>query len=76
MILDEINTKLNEALATTTFQPARLSVEQADTLIEDAQYMADSELNAGSDNDSDNQEIREGDGLTEIINKKEFRHIR
>jgi len=38
--------------------------------------MADSELNAGSDNDSDNQEIREGDGLTEIINKKEFRHIR
>jgi hypothetical protein len=36
MILDEINTKLNEALATTTFQPARLSVEQADTVIEDA----------------------------------------
>jgi hypothetical protein len=36
MILDEINTKLNEALATTTFKPARLSVEQADTVIEDA----------------------------------------
>lgn len=76
MILDEINTKLNEASATTTFQPAPLSVDHPDTVIEDSQYMADSELNAGSDYDSDNQEIREGESPTEIVKKKEFRHIR
>jgi hypothetical protein len=38
--------------------------------------MADSELNGASDSESDHQEIREGEGLKKLINKKEFRQIR
>lgn len=36
MILDEINTKLNQASATANFQPGSLSADQSDTMIEDA----------------------------------------
>jgi hypothetical protein len=54
MIQNEINTNFNiTSSATTTFEPVPSLEDQADSTIEDALYMADSELNGASDSESD-----------------------
>ena len=64
MILEEINTKIDEASAVNTFLSDCLTANQPGSMKEDALYMADSELNEASDKETNEQEFRDGEDLT------------